>query len=447
MLIALLIGVFALPEAASAQSYRCTSSSPRVCDQGEANAEAWSYARSIIPSNPSYNVPCVKDTGTNEKAIVASANITGCGSENPSRGTRTFYYGAMCSQRLDGEAGMINGTLYSGGVCNKGCKMNPNLDPGTNFTLRESSNPNSISIRSGTWKASGDVCDSELPKQPDKKDEFCHTTSAGHTVCKSKDKTCVSTASGFRTCASDTANKTGHTATNNARTEGIGIGSPNTPPNPPSNRPGENWQQSGGGSNITNNNTNNTTNNNTYNNTGSPNGNQPVPGDGSGPGQGGSNGGADGGGDGEGEGDGDGEGHGEIGGDGQCGGSFTCTGGDPVLCSIAQQTYQARCEAEGRWGAGEGIGSFPGDGDGGAGEDPDPKKTITNATPSLNMIDKGGFFGGGSCPTFQVASTKYGSFNFNESGFCDLLPIARACFLFFGAFLALGILMGWGTKD
>ena len=339
---------------------------------------------------------------------------------------------------------MINGALYSGGVCDKGCKVNPNLSPGTNFSLRETGSPDAISIRSGTWKATGDVCAAGVDPKPPKKDEFCHTTSSGHTVCKSKDKTCVITASGFRTCASDTANKKGHTAANNPRTEAVGIGAPDTPPNPPANRPGENWQPSGGGSNVTNNNTGSTTNNNTYNNTGTPNGNQTVPGDGSGPGQGGSNGGADGDGGGQGDGEPD---YGSVGGNGQCNGTFTCSGGDPVLCAIAQQTYMARCEADGRFGDGEGTGSFPGEGDGGAGEDPDPAKTITNATPSLNAIDKNGFFGGGSCPAFEVASTKYGAFTFADSSFCEVLPVARACFLFFGAFMALGILMGWGTKD
>lgn len=419
-------------------------------DEGRA-ALAAQAAASNYASNPANNriacPPIQNKIGANWSVRV---NVTPAQAPNCTTGTSTPSYlryyapAGACSARLDGDAGMINGTMYSGGVCDNGCKVNPNLSADINFSLRESGNSNSISIRSGTWKATGGVCSADGDQKPNKKDEFCHKTSSGHTVCKSKDKTCVSTASGFRTCSSDTGNTKGHTATNNSRTEGIGIGAPNTAPNAPSNRPGENWQPSGGGSNVTNNNTGSTTNNNTYNNNGTPNGNQAVPGDGSGPGQGGSNGGADGDGGGEGDGEPD---YGSVGGDGQCKGSFTCTGGDPVLCAIAQQTYLARCEADGRFGEGEGAGSFPGDGDGGAGEDPDPAKTITSATPSLNVIDKNGFFGGGSCPAFEVASTKYGAFTFADSSFCEVLPVARACFLFFGAFMALGILMGWGTKD
>jgi len=342
-------------------------------------------------------------------------------------------YGSLCTSRLDGQAGMINGTLYSGGVCDNGCKMQPNLDRDVDFSLREHGSANSISIKRGTWKATGDACFADLPDKPKPKDEYCHQTASGHTVCKSKDKTCVGTASGFRTCASDTGNQKGHTATNTGRTEAAAIGAPNTPPNAPSNRPGENWQSSGGNTSITNNVTNNVTNTGGYTNGGAPNGNNPVPGDGSGPGQGGSNG------------EGEGPSHGTVGGNGECTGSFTCTGGDPVLCAIAQQTYRARCEADGRFDGD--AGSFPGDGDGGAGEDPDAQKAITTATPNLKMIDSGGFFGGGSCPSFEAASTKFGKFSFDETSFCEVLSIARGCLLFFGAFLSLGILMGWGSKD
>lgn len=434
-----------IPSVAHAQAAQCQVSGQ--CDQGQAyvaaialaNSEGTRICKMVGGNNATYTGPRVTliTTGTYQAGVNCSAG------GNTSNAGHTYFSG-LCSGRPQGQAGMINGTLYGGGVCDTGCKVTPNLDPATNFSLKEQGNPNAISIRAGTWKPTGETCSPDAEQKPPKKDEFCHVTGSGHTVCKSKDKTCVASASGFRTCASDTGNQKGHTQTNNQRTEAAAIGSPNTPPNPPSNRPGENWQQSGSGSSITNNNTNTTNNINNYTNQGTPNGNQPVPGDGSGPGQGGSNGGADGDGGGEGEGKPD---YGSVGGDGQCKGSFTCTGGDPVLCAIARQTYLARCEADGRFGEGEGAGSFPGDGDGGAGEDPDPAKTITSATPSLNVIDKNGFFGGGSCPAFEVASTKYGAFTFADSSFCEVLPVARACFLFFGAFMALGILMGWGTKD
>lgn len=334
---------------------------------------------------------------------------------------------------------MINGTLYSGGVCDNGCKMQPNLDRDVDFSLREHGSANSISIKRGTWKPTGDACFADLPDKPQPKDEYCHQTASGHTVCKSKDKTCVGTASGFRTCASDTGNQKGHTATDTGRTEAAAIGAPNTPPNAPSNRPGENWQPSGGNTSITNNVTNNVTNTGGFQNKGSANGNNPVPGDGSGPGAGGSNG--------NGEGEGEGNNFGSVGGNGQCSGSFTCTGGDPVLCAIAQQTYKARCEADARFAEGDGTGGFPGDGDGGAGPDPDPKDSLKLATPRLSLIDKGGFFGGGSCPSFEVGSTRWGSFSFDAVEFCKLLGAARGALLLLGAFIALGILMGWQGRD
>ncbi|MGH8040053.1 MAG: virulence factor TspB C-terminal domain-related protein [Pseudomonas sp.] len=80
------------PRAAAAE-YRCTSPSPRVCDQGEAYAEAWAYARESAAKSPTqYNRPRVDE---------AQLAYNG-GSEN-STGTigywKTFYYGNTCAQR------------------------------------------------------------------------------------------------------------------------------------------------------------------------------------------------------------------------------------------------------------------------------------------------------------------------------------------------------------
>ena len=474
ILLSLALAGLLFAESAAAQTYRCTSSSPRVCDQGEAYAEAWSYARKTATENaPGYGIPCVYAT---QGGFVGAAYGGSCSGNRV--GTQTFYYEGLCSARLDGDAGMINGTLYTGGVCKDGCKMVPNLDPQTDFTLREQSG-SAISIRRGTWKASGDVCDSDLPPQPPKKDEFCHQTSSGHTVCKSKDKTCVSTGSGFRTCASDTGNTTGHTATNNSRTEGIGIGAPNTAPNPPSNRPGENWQSSGGGSSITNNATNNITNNNTYNNTGTPNGNQPVPGDGSGPGAGGSNGGAEGGGSDGGEGEG---GTGASGG-GDCQTPPVVTG-DAALAMVAVQTWATRCAVE-KNGGGKVVGDInncegpfsvegdspeahqlrarraemcngpnwakPGSGQGNNGdphdgaEDKDGPGKWTWEFDS-DVIDSSGF-SSGSCPQLGTLDFgRFGQFSMDGfSGWCTLIAALHAVTLLMGAFISMRIVFGDGS--
>lgn len=375
---------------------------------------------------------------------------------------------ASCSTRLDGEAGMINGTLYSGGVCNKGCKMQPNLDPAVNFNISDSANPNGIPIRRGTWKASGDVCDSSMPPQPEKKDEYCHQ-SGSYQVCKSENKTCISTASGFRTCASDSANQKGHTATNNPRTEAASISAPNTPPNAPSNRPGEDWQPSGGTTNITNNNNGNTTNTQNYHNRGTPNGNQPTPGDGSGPGVGGSNGNGE-----QGEGNGN-----QAAGGGNCKTPPT-TSGDPILGMIAMQTWATRCEAErgnggkvtgdvgncdapfsvegdsvqanqlraqraqlcsGKPGSGEGSNGDPHEG----AEDVDgPGKWSWKFDESL--IDKSGF-GGGSCPQFgTVDFGRFGAVSLDSvTWWCPLVAAMRAVMLLLGAFISFRIVFGDGS--
>ncbi|MBH1744305.1 hypothetical protein I5V28_00460 [Stenotrophomonas maltophilia] len=371
-----------------------------------------------------------------------------------------------CKTRVDGQAGMINGTMYSGGVCDNGCKMQPNLDPGTDFSLRENGNPNAISIRSGTWRASGSTCipDSTPPK-PENKDEYCHQTGS-YTVCKSKEKTCISTASGFRTCASDTSNKSGHTATNNPRTEAASISAPNTAVNPPANRPGEDWKPTGQGGSITNNNGNTTNNFNGYKNEGTPNGNTPTPGDGSGPGAGGSNGNGE-----------KGEGNGNTAtGGGTCT-SPPATGGDPILGMIAMQTWATRCAAEksnggkvtgdvgncdapfsvegdtvqanqlraqraqlcaGRPGEGQGSGGNPHAG----AEDVDgPGKWSWKF--DADLIDTSGF-GGGSCPTFGTLDFgKFGSVSLdNTTWWCQLVSAIHTVMLLMGMFISFRIVFG-----
>ncbi|HGM7333929.1 TPA: hypothetical protein ACKQCJ_000209 [Stenotrophomonas maltophilia] len=340
------------------------------------------------------------------------------------------------------------------------------MDPAVNFTASDSANPNAISIRRGTWKATGAVCDSELPPQPEKKDEYCHQ-SGSYKVCKSKDQTCISTASGFRTCASDSSNQKGHTATNSSRTEGASISAPNTPTNAPTNRPGENWQPSGSSTtNITNNNTGNTTNTNTYNNQGQPNGNQPTPGDGSGPGAGGSNGNGE-----QGEGNGN-----SASGGGDCG-SPPATSGDPILGMIAMQTWATRCATEKSNSAkvtgdvgncdaafvveGDSIqanqlraqraqlcNGKPGSGQGNAGnphegaEDVDgPGKWSWKFDDKL--IDKTGF-GGGSCP--QLGTIDFGRFGTvsldGQTWWCPLVSALRAVMLLLGMFISFRIVFG-----
>ncbi|WP_446001045.1 hypothetical protein [Stenotrophomonas maltophilia] len=381
-------------------------------------------------------------------------------------GLFSYPCSSTCKTRVDGQAGMINGTMYSGGVCDSGCKVAPNLDPGTDFSLRENGNPNAISIRSGTWRATGSICtpDDTRPK-PDKKDEYCHQSGA-YQVCKSKDKTCISTSSGFRTCASDTANQKGHTATNDPRTEAASISAPNSGLNPPSNRPGEDWKPSGPGGSITNNNGNTTNNFNGYKNEGTPNGNTPTPGDGSGPGVGGSNGNGE-----------KGEGNGNTAtGGGNCA-SPPATGGDPILGMIAMQTWATRCAAE-KANGGKVTGDVgncdapfsvegdtvqanqlraqraqlcsgrPGEGQGSIGnphagaEDVDgPGKFSWKFDSSL--IDTSGF-GGGSCPTFGTLDFgKFGSVSLDSTTWwCQLVAAMRAVMLLMGAFISFRIVFG-----
>jgi len=418
-----LLALFALPNRAHAQNYP---------DEGLAFAACFESARaSVAASGDRSNPVCLPRTRRFECQYTYPGGQGWCGD---------YFYpdNATCAMRVDGQTGMVNGTITSGGICDRGCKVQPNWNNGDDTTIVDKANSNEIKIRRGTWSATGGTCDPNDQPAPPPKDEFCHSA-ASYTVCKTKDQTCVSTTSGYRTCSTDKNNLKGQTNVNSQRTEGVSISAPNTPPNAPTNRQGENWQANGQGGSVTNSTSNQTINYNTYFNGGTSNTGNPVDGDGSG-----------------GNGDGDGEGEGEggtVGGNGECTGSFTCSGGDAVLCAMAQQTFKARCEAASRWDTLEehegegGSGSFPGEGDGGAGEDPDPKEAIKTATPRLSMLDSGGFFGGGQCPEFPSISTSFGAFSFDGAEFCKLIGVARTALLLLGAFLALGILMGWQGRD
>lgn len=433
-------------------------------DQGEAYAKCQAQIGKTLSGYPGASTRCYKDGSAYRCTFMHPSSTAGawidCSPE------RYFPYVGTCAQRADGQAGMINGTLYSGGVCDNGCKVQPNLDPGTNFSLRENGNPNAIAVRSGTWKPTGDVCSiTDTQPKPEKKDEYCHQA-GNYTVCKSKDKTCISTATGFRTCASDTANQKGHTATNNPRTEAASISAPNTPPNPPTNRPGEDWKPSGPSTSVTNNNSGTTYNTQNYNNQGTPNGNQPTPGDGSGPGAGGSNGNGE-----QGEGNGN-----SASGGGNCQ-TPPATSGDPILGMIATQTWATRCAAEkgnsakvtgdigncdaafsvegdsvqanqlraqraqlcaGRPGEGQGSGSNPHEG----AEDVDgPGKWSWKFDKDL--IDTSGF-GGGSCP--QLGTIDFGRFGTvsldGTTWWCSLISAIRTVMLLLGMFIAFRVVFG-----
>ena len=481
VLLVMIVGSGSIPSVAHAQdTCNTTAASGNCADEGKAAQAAYAAAAAYtaIPANNRTTCPPIQGkTGTTWSVRINvtpahAPNCTGGGTSTPSY-IRYYPPANSCAARLDGDTGMINGTLYSGGVCDDGCKVNPNLDPSSNFSMKEQGNPNIISIRSGTWKANGGVCTPQEDKKPEKKDEFCHTTSSGHTVCKSKDKTCVSTPSGFRTCASDTGNTKGHIETNKGRTEATSISAPDTPPSPPANRPGEDWQQTGNSTNITNNtkNTGNTTNN--YYNNGKPNGNDTVPGDGSGPGAGGSNGNGD-----KGEG-GEGQGNSATGG-GDCKTPPVVTG-DAALGMVATQAWATRCAVEA--GASAKVSGDIGDcaspftvegdtpeahqlramraercsapawakagaGDGNTGNPHDGAEGVDGPgnstwTFDVDVLDTSGF-GGGSCP--QLGTLDFGRFGAvamdGATWWCPLIAGLRAVMLLMGVFISFRILFG-----
>lgn len=103
---------------AFAQAYRCTSSSNPVCDEGEANSEAWAYARKTAQENVGWPIPAV-DPSTN--SFIAYAKNSG----GNRLGTETFYWRGTCAQRGNSTGPgpwSSSGTVRNGSLaCQKGC--------------------------------------------------------------------------------------------------------------------------------------------------------------------------------------------------------------------------------------------------------------------------------------------------------------------------------------
>lgn len=331
---------------------------------------------------------------------------------------------------------------YQGAVCSGGCSYEPST---SGQDVARTNSIGGVAFQYATnMVPTGNACTVQDITDPVPDDQDQCVQQGTLTQCVTKDgDICTQASNGKRFCFGH--DEAGVKTSQNEAASKIPGGLPsNMPPVPPTN--GGDWTKIGETpiTQTTTNNNTTITNNSTINNYSSSYGSSGTGASGGGA-SGEPNGGGSGDGDGDGGGDGDDPGHGTVGGGATCEQGFTCTGGDPVLCAIAQQQYMARCEASGR-GDGE-VGPFPGTGDGGAGDDPSPADSHRTASPGLGWIDTTGILGGGSCPQFESVTTRFGDFTINGDDWCQIIGIARAALLIFGAFIALGILMGWGGKD
>lgn len=340
-----------------------------------------------------------------------------------------FYYprNQACASRPPMQNVRFTG---NSGTCSGGCSFAADTDGGSVqvFTI----GGQQITL-AALMTPTGQACTvAEMPEPIPSQDDSCIQHETLTQCVKPDGRTCAKSSSGKEFCWQPTEHGT-KTSGNEAATKSPSTESVNIPPVAPPN--GGDWKQQAQSTVTINNNTSNVTNwQSSY-------GNQ-----GGGAAGGGADGQPNGGnGDGAGDGDGDGDDHGTVSGGATCEQPLSCAGGDPVLCAIAQQQYLARCEASGR-GDGE-VSPFPGTGDGGAGDDPSPADSHKTASPGLGWIDTTGILGGGSCPQFESVTTQFGDFAINGDDWCQIIGIARAALLIFGAFIALGILMGWGGKD
>lgn len=410
------LGAWFYPASAQAQVYQCgtfgSTVPPQSCDEGKAFLEckqALSFHQTNYPNLP-VTKACVAYTAPQWKAFECRYSGGACFSGASSYSYYAYPTTNLCVNRPDGNAGLINGTQYTGGVCKDGCKMVPNFNVGADdFSVADRNNSNAVNFKRGTWIPTGETCavSAMMPEQPSEQKQACHTTSSGHQVCRGEGRTCVTAPSGFKACSADNAagDISPVVQANNPRTEATSISAPNTAPSAPANREGENWQQGSGGATVTNNNTGNTSNISDYNNAGTPNGNTPVPGDGSG----------------NSDDEGNEEQPGSVSGGGNCASPPAISGGDPVANYSATLAWQIRCggeasetaltEAQGRIAEMDQCvlnGVCDDEGDDGPGPEYDPKHPADNPEllgsfrdikdlDDINLDDSG-FLGGGQCP-------------------------------------------------
>lgn len=381
------------------------------CDQGKAyaNAMAWATVRAC---EFGYTAP---------RAVVNFTGMyvtLGCYADNSSGTAVTLS--SSCAHYLASKSCSTRSALQTGwkssagSHCSDGCAFTGST--GTTTMVVAGKTYQSLS----GWTPTGSTCAYGEGDGGSVDQDDC-TAVSGLTQCVKPDgRHCAVSSTGKQFCWSP-AEAGVKASGNEGATKSPVNTNVNVPPKSPTN--GGDWEQSGQGTSSTT--VGGSTTNYNITNWSSTYGPEGSGGTGSG----------------DGEGEGEGDGHGTIGGDGECGGSFTCTGGDPVLCAIAKQQYLARCEGKSRFDGD--AASFPGNGDGGAGEDPDPAETHKTVGIGVGMLDETGFGAGSACPvlpTFQVWGM---SIDFDPDGkFCRILAVVRACFILLGAFLALRILMG-----
>jgi len=337
----------------------------------------------------------------------------------------------------------LRNVAYQGATyCQSGCVYEPDdvaqSDPNSvDFSFFNSPS----TIRSAKrMRPTGGTCQS-LPDPPEKQPDVCATQGTLTQCVTPEGNHCAQSSSGKKFCWEPKEHGT-KTSGNEAMTKSPADKPVNIPPVPPKN--GGEWEKK---EQVTMSTTiNNVTDNSKITNQLSSYGSG-----GSGASGGGASGqpnagSGDGGGKGQGEGEGPGKGDfGTVSGGGRCDQTFSCSGGDPVLCAIATQQYLARCEASDRAAGGDGVGDFPGGGD--SHGDPNPEDYNRTVKVGISMLDTGGLGMSNQCPRFDVGQTSWGDFSLDQESFCEILAVARMCLLFIGAFMALGILMGWGGKD
>lgn len=421
VLVALVLGWLGIGTARAAGEPNECRSYGQAVQQGCTQAYAYSLAQAALAVQPPYLGAYIAPYGENA-VCVRWTSPAGC-----------YYSYFWASDKSCSAQAPMHNIRFTGnsGACSGGCSFAADTDGGSVQVVTIGGQQITLAA---LMTPTGEACTvGEVPSPIPGQDESCIQHQTLTQCVKPDGRTCAKSSSGKEFCWQPTEHGT-KTSGNEAATKSPSTENVNIPPVAPPN--GGDWKQQAQSTVTINNNTSNVTNwQSSYGNQG---------GGAAGGGADGQSNGGNGDGTGDGDGDGDGDDHGTVSGGATCEQPLACAGGDPVLCAIAQQQYLARCEASGR-GDGE-VSPFPGTGDGGAGDDPSPADSHKTASPGLGWIDTTGILGGGSCPQFESVTTQFGDFAINGDDWCQIIGIARAALLMLGAFIALGILMGWGGK-
>ena len=478
VLVAFALAYFGMGHARAADEPYCPYSGGK-CSTESLAAQTCNQWASDYSQNPNQDAKCtIRQTSIRHQVFMRTKSgsnwgtwhngptwswVTGCPANSPPDPS-TNYECSNCSEHASLPSASYSSTSSNFQLCKDGCAF---VDDGSGYA--GSNDGVNWTVFSNSWKPSGNTCSAGTPEP---KDKPCFPAPDGQTFCirPGPKPFCASASTGREICwgPGETGTKTdGPTIQNRAPgtnppadpvpDNGDGVTKTSGPNN-------TNLKGGGTGPTIITNITNWTTTSGAdggANNDGQPEGGSP-------------------------DGDDEGDEKGTAGGGAGCDAPPVCSGGDPQLCAVLEQTWRNRCSANGNkladggcndgapvaftcsgdeilckqallqkeaqcraekndangdgqpdWTEGDGPAPGEDDGEDGTGH------TKFGIGVSTDLLDQEDIFGGGSCVPFpDITIMGVTTRGMDIPQWCDIVAVMRAVILLIAAFTAINILLG-----